>query len=278
MARAIDRQTVARYVRTYVAAPRYAGEWRIRLTAADGIALTGWALPGPDDAPASIVLVHGFANWSRSPRIHEFARLLSARAPVTVLDLRGHGDSQGACSIGRDEPLDVASAVAAARLARPELPVVTIGVSLGAGAVLLHAGEAEPGSIAAVVAVSPPAYWERDGGAGASRIARLVTSPVGRWGLARLTRTRVGDWDGRTDPVDAVGSIAPAATILVHDPDDWYFDERHALALHAAASDPKELWWYPGGGHGSDLLTPELAERIVGLCGPDPSTPPGPWP
>lgn len=100
----------------------------------------------------------------------------------------------------------------------------------------------------------------------ALRIARLVTLSVGRWGLARLTRTRVGDWEGRTDPVDVVGSIAPVTTVLVHDPDDWYFDERHALALHAAASNPKELWWCPGGGHGSDLLTPELAERIVGAC------------
>lgn len=265
MARAIDRQTVARYLRTYVAAPRYAGEWRIRLTAADGVALTGWGLPGPDDAHASIVLVHGFANWSRSPRIHDFARLLSVRAPVTVVDLRGHGESEGACSIGRDEPLDVAAAVAAAKAARPDLPVVTIGVSLGAGAVLLHAADAEPGSIAAVIAVSPPAYWERDGGEGASRIARMVSSPVGRWGLARLTRTRVGGWEGRTDPVDVVGAIAPATTILVHDPDDWYFDERHATALHEAAAEPKELWWYPGGGHGSDLLTPELADRVLAL-------------
>ncbi|HEX2038267.1 MAG TPA: alpha/beta hydrolase [Acidimicrobiales bacterium] len=270
MARAIDRETVARYVRTYVAAPRYAGEHRVRMTAADGVQLTGWALPGPPEAVASVVLVHGFANWSRSPRIHAFAHLLAARAPVIVLDLRGHGESEGTCTIGRDEPLDVAAAVAAARQARPDLPVVTVGVSLGAGAVLLHAAAAEPGSLAVVVAVSPPAYWERDGGEGASRIARLVASPVGRWGLARLTRTRIGRWDGRTDPVDAVGAIAPATTVVVHDPADWYFDERHAQALYDAASEPKELWWYPGGGHGTDLLTPELADRVLALAARSP--------
>jgi len=263
MARAIDRETVARYLRTYVAAPRYAGEHRIRLTAADGVTLSGWALPGPEDARASVVLVHGFANWSRSPRIHAFAQVLSARAPVMVVDLRGHGESEGACTLGRDEPLDVAAAVVAARSARPELPVVTVGVSLGAGAVLLHA--AQDDTVAAVVAVSPPAYWERDGGEGAWRIARLVMSPVGRWGLARLTRTRIGRWDGRTDPVDVVGAIAPATTVVVSDPADWYFDERHAVALFDAAAEPKELWWYPDGGHGTDLLTPELAERVLGL-------------
>lgn len=262
MARAIERETVARYLRTYLAAPRYAGEHRIRLTAADGVQLAGWALPGPGDAVASVVLVHGFANWSRSPRIHAFAHLLAQWVPVTVVDLRGHGESAGTCTIGRDEPLDVAAAVAFARTVRPDLPVVTVGVSLGAGAVLLHAAQDRP---AAVVAVSPPAYWERDGGEGAGRIARLVTSPVGRWGLARLTRTRIGQWDGRVDPVDVVGSIAPATTVIVHDPDDWYFDERHAQALFDAAADPKELWWYPGGGHGSDLLTPELAQRVTAL-------------
>lgn len=264
MARTIDSRTVGRYLRTYLAAPRYPRERRIRLTAADGVGLTGWALPGPPDAPATVVLVHGFANWSRSPRIHAFAHLLARRAHVVVPDLRGHGWSDGSCTIGRDEPLDVAAAVAAA----PEdLPVVTVGVSLGAGAVLLHAAD-QPRSVTAVVGVSAPAYWEREGGEGAYRIARLVMSGVGRTALARLTRTRIGSWEGRTDPVDVIARIAPTPIVLVHDPDDWYFDERHARLLYEAAGEPKQVWWQPGGGHGTDLLGPELAQRILGLTEP----------
>jgi hypothetical protein len=90
-----------------------------------------------------------------------------------------------------------------------------------------------------------------------------VSSPAGRFVLSGLTRTRVGSWEGRAHPVDVVGRIAPTATILVHDPEDWYFDGSHARRLYAAAREPKELWWRPGGGHGSDLLTSELAEELL---------------
>lgn len=273
MARTVNHDTVGRYLRTYLAAPRYPGERRIELTAADGVRLAGWALPGPADATATVVLVHGFANWSRSPRIHAFAHVLAEAVHVIVPDLRGHGKSGGTCTIGRDEPLDIAAAVAAAV---PGLPVVTVGVSLGAGAVLLHAAT-HPASVAVAVAVSAPAHWEERGGEGAVRIARLVASPAGRFMLSGLTRTRIGTWEGRAHPVDVVDGITPATTILVHDPEDWYFDGSHARRLYAAAQEPKELWWRPGGGHGTDLLTPTLAEELfarVQAISPRPSPSP----
>ena len=258
---------VRRYVRNYLAAPRYADR-PLRLQAADGTDLAAYLVPGPPDAATTVVLVHGFANWSRNPRVHAFAHRLARGAHVVVPDLRGHGRSRGRCTLGRDEPLDVAAAVEAAPTGR----VVTVGVSLGGAAVLVHAAAHD---VAAVVAVSAPAWWESGGGHGAQRVGRWVASPARRRLLARAVRTRVADdCAGRVDPIEAVPRIA-APTVFVHDPDDHYFDGSHATALYAAATDPKALWWRRGG-HGTDLLTDELADFI--LRAPWPSGSPAPAP
>ncbi|HVF75819.1 MAG TPA: alpha/beta hydrolase [Acidimicrobiales bacterium] len=259
---------VTNYLRNYVVSPRYTSR-RLTLRTADGVALAAYLLPGPPEATTTFVVVHGFANWSRNPRIHAFATRLSRASHVVVPDLRGHGRSQGRCTLGRDEPLDVAAAVAAA----PTPTVVTVGVSLGAAAVLVHAAR---NPVAGVVAVSAPAWWEAAGGTGAQRVGQWVNSATRRRLLARAVRTRVADdCTGRVDPVDAVADIG-SPTLFVHDPDDHYFDGSHATALYERARPPKDLWWRPGQGHGTDLLTDELADLI--LRGPWPSSSPAPAP
>lgn len=258
MAKLGARRAVGRYVRMYVVQPRYRRAHRLALTAADGVRINAWRLDGPPDAFCTVVLVHGFVNSSRSPGIHAFAHRLARRAHVVVPDMRGHGRSGGACSMGRHEPLDVAAAVAAAPAGSP---VVTVGTSLGGAAVLLHAGTS--GGVAGVVSVSAPAWGELDR-AGTQRVRRWVSGRAGRAMLAALLRTRVGpDCVYLPEAAGVVENIAPAFTIVVHDPDDWYFGPAHAESIHRWAAPPKDLWWYPGGGHGGDLLTPAFAERLL---------------
>lgn len=249
---------VSRYYRLYVAPPRYRWARRLSLTTADGVRLNAWRLPGPPDALCTFVLVHGFVNSSRSPGVHRFAHLLARRGHVVVPDMRGHGRSGGVCTMGRQEPLDVAAAVGAAPSG---LPVVTIGTSLGGAAVFLHAGSM--GGVAGVVGISAPAWGDLDR-VGTHRVRRLVSGRTGRLVLAAALRTRVGpDCIFLPEAEPLVGAIAPAFTVVVHDPDDWYFGPRHAESIYAWAKEPKALWWYPGAGHGGDLLTAELAERVV---------------
>ena len=112
----------------------------------------------------------------------------------------------------------MAAAVDAATAAWPELPVVTVGTSLGGVAVLRHAGLV--GGVAGTVALSAPAWKDLDGREGARRLNRFVESRAGRQAAARLLRTRVGPLPPFTDMSDAVASIAPAFTLLVHDPDE----------------------------------------------------------
>ncbi len=258
MGRVRTGRAVTRYVRMYVAPPRYRRARRLVLTTADGVRLNAWRLDGPPDAPCTVVVVHGFVNSSRSPAVHAFASRLSARVHVVVPDMRGHGRSGGRCSMGRHEPLDVAAAVAAAR---PDVPVVTVGTSLGGAAVLLHAGTA--GGVAGVVAVSAPARGDLDR-VGSHRVRRWVSGPAARVALAVLLRTRVGpDCVYLPEAGEVVAAIAPAFTLVVHDPEDWYFGPDHAEAIFEWAGEPKDLWWYHGAGHGTDLLTPAFADRLL---------------
>lgn len=239
--------------------PRYRLDQRLELTTSDGVRLSGARLAGPADARATIVLVHGFSHSSRTPRIHAFAHRLARRAHVLVPDLRGHGASGGVCTLGTHEPLDVAAAVAAAD---PSLPVVTVGVSLGGAAALLHAGHHR--GVAGVVAISAPAWWGAWDTPSTKRVQRYAMTATGRLFVAAVLRTRIADHcDGVPDARDVVAAIAPAFTLVVADPADHYFSEEHPRTLHAWANDPKALWLMPGSGHGSDLLTEPFAERLL---------------
>jgi pimeloyl-ACP methyl ester carboxylesterase len=154
--------------------------------------------------------------------------------------------------------------------------VVTVGMSLGGAVVLIHSGA--HGGVAGTVAISAPAGWSYEGRIGFARVQRMVSGRTGRLLLAALARTRMGmECEGLPDTDTAVRPVPPVFTILVHDPDDSYFGPEHAERLYDWAPEPKELWWRPGTGHGTDLLTPsfaaELAEKItarvgVGRAGP----------
>jgi len=288
--RAVGR-LAADWARRYPLAPRYRPPaTHLTLHAADGTRLHAVRLPGPDRSaapvapPCSFVLVHGLANSSRTPGIYAFAHLLAASAPVVVLDLRGHGASGGECSFCVAEPGDVAAAVAAARDTAPDLPVVTIGTSLGGSSVLLSAGAF--GGVAGVVGVSPAGWSGADDRPGSARAQLVARSRLARVGLRLMTGTRLPVVCGVVpDAEPVVARIAPAFTLVVHDREDHYLGPEHAEAIErwarssplyeaaraqssplggaARAQAPVERWEVTGRGHGTELLDPALAERII---------------
>ncbi len=258
--------------RKHVFAPAYRPDEEVELVADDGVRLQAARLAGPPDPTATIVLVHGFAHSCRTPRIHAFAHLLARSVHVIVPDLRGHGRSGGACSLGVDEPLDVAAAVAAAP---PGVPVVTVGISLGGAAVLLHAGLY--GGVAGVVAVSSPAWAEAWDTRSTRRVRWYATTRAGRTVLARVLQTRIADrCEAVPDARDLAAAIAPAFTLVVADPADHYFSEEHPLSIYRWANEPKDLWLLPGTGHGTELLRPSFATRLLAYVDERLSTSAGP--
>ena len=253
------RSALAGYLRKHAFVPRYGAEERLTVVTDDGVRLSGARLRGPADALGTVVLVHGFSHSSRTPRMHAFAHLLAGRMHVIVPDLRGHGASGGVSSMGPKEPLDVKAAVEAAD---PSLPVVTIGISLGGAAVLLHAGTF--GGVAGVVAISAPAWWGAWDTPSTKRIQRYAMTPAGRRFLAVFLRTRIAQvCEGVPHAEEQVGAIAPAFTLVVADPADHYFAEAHPQAIYRWARQPKDLWLLPGTGHGTDLLSPTFARRLL---------------
>ena len=259
----LNREALTGWLRKYVVTPKYLPSQRERLVTDDGVRLRAHRVTPRAAARASIVLVHGFAGWSRTPAIHAMAHALARHGiEVIVPELRGHGRSGGRCTLGVHEARDVEAAV---RAARPDSPVVTFGVSLGAAACLLHAGTY--GGVAATIAVSAPARWTGDGHRAASaRVGQFADSRARRALMALLVQTRVAARrTAARPPEDVVGNITPALTVIIHDPADHFFDASHATALFAAAREPKQLWWYEGRGHGVDLFDPDLADRVSRL-------------
>jgi len=253
------RAALAGYIRKHAFVPRYGTEQRMALFTDDGVRLAAARLPGPPDAPGTVVLVHGFSQSSRMPRIHAFAHGLATRMHVIVPDLRGHGASGGVSSMGPKEPLDVKAAVEAAD---PSLPVVTVGISLGGAAVVLHAGTF--GGVAGVVAISAPAWWGAWDTPATKRIQRYALTPAGRRFLAVFLRTRIAQVCEGVPRAEAVAAaISPAFTLVVADPADHYFAEEHPRTIYEWANQPKELWLLPGTGHGTDLLGPAFTARLL---------------
>lgn len=241
----------------------------VTLMTSDGVRLCAdYLRPGAGHGPA-VVLCHGFTQCATRPAIRQVVAALSARVPVLVPDLRGHGRSGGSCTLGDDEVHDIAAAVAEARR-QGHRRVVTLGVSMGAAIALRHAALAEAGQRPdAVAAVSSPSRWWIRESPAMRRVHWVVEQPHGRL-AGRLVGVRIsGNWyDGGWEvvpasPVEVVDRIAPTPLLLVHGSQDEYFGTDHAVALHRAAGGHGELWLEPGMGHGAGGTSPALVHRIA---------------
>lgn len=244
------------------------------LTTSDGIAISAVHLPTTAvDAAVGldlgIVVVHGFTGGWRLERVRTIAERLRRYGGVVAIDMRGHGRSTGATTVGMDEIHDVEAAVAWARDLGYRR-VVTVGFSLGGAVVLREAAlmAGGRGRVDAVVSVSAPAFWYYKG----TRITRLahwmVETRTGR-ALMRLRGTRISGagWPEELPvaPHEAAGLLGDVPLLVVHGDVDRYFPLEHPRAIQAAASragSPVEMWIERDFDHAESGVSTEVIDRI----------------
>ncbi len=248
-----------------------------RMLTSDGVGLEGSYLPGPSGDGMAVLLAHGFAANRRKPAYARLATTLAEHATVLTIDLRGHGGSGGACTLGDREARDIEAAVRWLRGVGHDR-VVAVGVSMGATAVLhaVSGGSGRQGDgagarrrdleVVGVVTVSAPA-WFRDppDTLPLQRLHGVWTSPVRRHALRMGLGVHLDGpaaWTSPPHPVEMLGRVR-VPFLAVHGHDDPYFPATDAAALVAAAGGQSVGWLEPTGfGHAEDGFTPAFGQRV----------------
>ncbi len=252
------------YWRNYVRAPGYPAARHHDLRSDDDVALHAVSLNGPAGCGVTVVIAPGFGHWSRHAKIVELAYALASHANVIVIELRGHGRSQGESRLGAMEYRDVAAAV---QLVPANDAFVLIGISMGSAASVVYAGTAGPGQRRpdALVSISGPAWWTwARPNTGVDKALQAANSGLMRWGMRWFMRVRVAPVTdlGWRDPLELIAALGPIPIVFVHDRKDWYFGVDQVEAMQQRAGDTAEIWWREGG-HATDLFTSALYDELV---------------
>ncbi|HEX7095476.1 MAG TPA: alpha/beta fold hydrolase [Acidimicrobiales bacterium] len=240
-----------------------------RLKTSDGIELLARHWPATAPVRGAAVVAHGFSASKDAPGVVAVAKRLAAMGlDVIGYDARGHGDSEGICTLGDHERHDVAAAVDAARRRAPN--VVLVGASMGAIAVLRHAANAQ--DVTGIVSVSSPARWRIPRTPRAIAAAGLTQTALGRWIAARRLGVRLAtEWTRPEPPVSLVRRITVPLAI-VHGAADRFIRVNEARELARAAGARSKLLVVPGMGHAYDrYAVPAIAEAVewvLSLNGP----------
>ncbi len=212
---------------------------------ADRLTLRGWFLESPG-ARAVVVLVHDLeATRTDVDRgLLDLSRDYVRRGySVFTFDLRGHGESGGTRdTLGRDEKLDVAAAVACVRRRLPGVPVILHGFGFGAAVAL--AAAANRADVTAVVADTAfPTMREY-----LHRRWRWLPSPA-LTVVGRVARRLYGADIDALQPVAIVNRVG-VPVLYVHNQGDPMLPPSCTLNLAAASLNARDrVWIASGSGH-----------------------------
>src|SRR5262245_16245254 len=228
--------------------------------ASEGLRLRAWILRGSGDR-AAVVVVHGLGDSLES--YIESARVLARRGHcVLLLDLRGHGGSEGTrTTLGGREREDVRAGLAAlAARGLAERGTILMGTSMGAVSVLRAA--VGDGGVRAVVAEAPFDTY-RDSVAHHARL-RYGLPP---WLPIIPLSIAVAEWRAgfRADDVDAVDAARRlrAPLLAIVDGADPRMPEPVVRRVYDAHPGPKRLWIAPGAPHAGASLAPGYWREVT---------------
>lgn len=193
------------------------------------------------DAPSAtaVLVVPGFWRDRRHPSMVRLAAFLTTRGlRAAVIDVRGHGDSEGTYGFNLHEQNDVA-AVARDLLQRcPTISALTlIGFSYG-GAIAISTIARHDLPVASLLLISPVADFKMIAPSlnpltmyRHIAFSQALHKPRFAWTMRRTAKLRALD--------DMPQVHVPVC--FIHVKNDWLVGHRHSLALYEAANEPKEL-------------------------------------
>jgi pimeloyl-ACP methyl ester carboxylesterase len=210
------------------------------------------------DAPSrsAVLVVPGFWRDRRHPAMVRLANLLTSRGYRTaVVDVRGHGDSEGTYGFNYHEHYDVA-AVAEDLLRRTSIESITlIGFSYG-GAIAVSTAARHDVPFASMLLISPVADFSMI----VPRInpftihrhiafSQALKRPRFEWRMRKSAKLRA---------LDDIGEVRVPVS-FIHVKNDWLIAHRHSIALYEKANEPKEL-------HILDVAGNYHADRIFAVA------------
>jgi pimeloyl-ACP methyl ester carboxylesterase len=226
----------------------------------EGLRLRGWLQPGATNRAAALV-IHGLGDGLES--YLGLATSLHARGhTVLLLDLRGHGGSEGShTTLGGREREDVRAGLSELRARGQSINgVMLFGVSMGAVAALRAA--AMERDVRAVVAEAPFDNYR----ASIAHHARLYYG-LPSWFPLIPAAIAVAEWRAgfRADEVDAVAAarLIRAPLLAIVDGADPRMPEPVVRRVFDAHPGPKRLWVAPGASHAGAFLAPGYWREVT---------------
>ena len=229
---------------------------------ADGLRLRAWVAPGRRGR-AAVVVAHGVGDSLES--FTDFGWSLRERGhPVVLLDMRGHGGSEGSLStLGGHESRDVRAALDHLR-GDPagEGGTIVMGFSMGAVAALLASAGRD--DVRAVV-VEAPFDTYRD----TVRHHAWLLYRIPRWVPIVPLSIAAAEWRAGfdADEVDAVAAARRlrAPLLAIVDGADDRMPEAVVRRIFDAHSGPRRLWIAPGAGHVGASAHPDYWPVVTGF-------------
>lgn len=201
---------------------------------------------------SAVLIVHGILGHRRLPEVLDLAAELARDHDVLAADMRGHGDTRGRFTWGREEWRGVAAA--ARVLKAPGRTVTALGFSFGG----YHAVRAvlAGAPIDRLILVGAPVDLEVTRGMRLGRVLLRHVPPT----LRRPRRAVRLEWPRRLREralqERELGAIV-VPTLVIHSGDDWLVGRRHAEA-YSRGIPGAETVEIPRGLHAEYLM---LSER-----------------
>jgi len=232
----------------------------VTLTSRDGLKLAAWYIPGPK--PDAIILIHGI-HTNRAVMLPTAAILAEAGYPLLLIDLRGHGESEGnLISYGYREAWDVQAGVEYLAALPGIEQIGVIGSSMG-GAAVARAAAAKPRLSAVVIQISYSSLPDavEDAFDNLSIFPKWPFAPL----VIALAERRVGVKISEVDSARDLATLSPRPVLIIHTTDDHLFPLHHGQKMYEAAHEPKELWIIENLGHDDPAISreAEYRERVV---------------